>query len=128
MKKHLDKEKAYQSISTSVHETETSHEELCKRIQDIMISDAPISAMSSFQKIILDKIESACPTFKRSKAIYLTQDNIYLPFSVFKVFDTLYGKESTIALSEKTINNNKSQLWYGRPLGSRRRCSNKEIK
>jgi hypothetical protein len=100
MKKHLEKETKYQSILTSFSEIETSHRELCNKIQDIMISDTPISAMPSFQKIILDKIESACPTLKRSKDTSLSQANIYLPVFVFRViFDTLYTKESTITLN-----------------------------
>lgn len=49
-----------------------------------MISDAPISSMPSFRKIILDKIESARPILKRSKHTSLSQDNIHLPVFVFE--------------------------------------------
>jgi hypothetical protein len=113
MKKHLEKETKY-GILTSVSEIETSHRELCKKIDDIMISDAPISIKPSFQKIIFSKIEHTCPTLRRSRDTSLTENNIYLPVFVFKeLFDTVYAGESTMDLSIKMKNDNISQLWYG---------------
>jgi hypothetical protein len=44
----------------------------------------------------------------------LQQDNMFLHITIFRViFDTLYFKESTIPLSERTLKDNRSQLWYG---------------
>jgi hypothetical protein len=83
MRKHLEKETKY-GILTSVSEIESNHRELCKKIYDVTVSYTPISINPSFQKIIFDRIESACPILKRSKDNSLTENNIYLPIFVFK--------------------------------------------
>lgn len=114
MKKHLEKEDKYQPMLKSVSEIEQDHIQLCEKIQDIMISYSPISIRPSFQKIILDKIQSGCPTLTKSVDYYLQGNNIFLYVYVFRtIFETVEAKESSIVLSEKTQNNNKSLLWYG---------------
>ena|GEM_PF-793781 len=115
MMKHL--EDAYPKVLEFITEIGTNHIETCKKIQEIMVSDTPITVTPSFQKIITDKIASACPGLKKSRDTSLTDNNIYLHIFVFRViFDTVYAKESTIILSEKVISNNKSQLWHGNQL------------
>lgn len=100
MKKHLEMEERIKTILTTAYEIETSHREQCKNIQETMISDAPISISPSFQKIITDKIQRACPTLKKSRDVNLTESNIYLDFYIFKViFEKVSRNESVITLS-----------------------------
>jgi hypothetical protein len=115
MIKHLQKEEKYKPILTTAFEVEDSHKNLCKQIEYLLIYYTPISAMPSFQKIILDKIQSVCPTLTRSTDfVSFEQDNIFLYVRIFRViFDTVCDKKSSILLCEKPLENNRSQLWYG---------------
>jgi hypothetical protein len=114
MIKHLQKEEEYKPILTTAFEIEDSHKNLCKQMKYVLIYYTPISTMPSFEKIILDKIQSVCPTLSRSNDVYLQQDNMFLYVTIFRViFDTVSHKESSILLSERPLENNRSRLWYG---------------
>jgi hypothetical protein len=103
MIKHLQKEEEYKPILTTAFEIEDSHKDLCKQMKYVLIY-TPISAMPSFEKIILDKIQSVCPTLSRSNDVSLQQDNMFLYVTIFMViFDTVYHKESSILLSERPL-------------------------
>jgi hypothetical protein len=103
MKKHLEKEEVYQPILALVGEIETSHKQLCEKIQNIMISEDPMN--HSFQRVIIGKIQSTCPTLKRSKDINLKENNIYLDTFIFKIiFEKVSRKESTINLIDEPAN------------------------
>jgi hypothetical protein len=118
MMRHL--EEAYPRLLGFVTEIETDHIETCNKIQDIMVSDTPITLTPSFQKIIIDKIASTCPALHRSTDKTMTEKDIYLPDSIFRViFNTVNSKESSIILSEEPLGNNQSRLWYqkGSALG-----------
>ncbi|MFZ0513024.1 MAG: hypothetical protein WAM14_15555 [Candidatus Nitrosopolaris sp.] len=79
-----------------------------------MTASTPITVeQPSFQKIIIDKIASACPNLNATVNKALTEDNIYISDYVFRViFDTVNANESSIVLSENTISENKTRLWY----------------
>jgi len=115
MIKHLQKEQKYKPILSTAFEIEDSRKNLCKQIEYLLVNCTPISTMPSFQKIILDKIQSVCPTLTRcERDDYLQQDNMFLYVTIFRViFDTVYHEKSSILLSERPLENNRSQLWYG---------------
>lgn len=109
--KHL--EKGYPELLQSITDIETSHKERCKEIEEIMISDLPITTAPSFQKIITNEIVSACPSLNKSTDTSLTENNIYLPVFVFRaMFNTIYSKESSIVLTEEPTDNKQTLLWY----------------
>jgi hypothetical protein len=89
MIKHLEKEEKYKPILATAFEIENSRQNLCKHMRDLMISELQISNKSSFQKIILDKIQRACPTLKKSNRYSLEQDNVLYVYIFEKIFDTI---------------------------------------
>jgi hypothetical protein len=72
--KHLGE--AYPELLEFITEIATNHIELCNKIQDIMVSNVPITVTPSFQKIITDQIASACPTLKRRIPLYYNMISI----------------------------------------------------
>jgi hypothetical protein len=96
MQKHL--EKAYPEILTMYSEISSRRERLCKDIGKTMTSF--IQYRPSFEKIILDKIESACPSLSMSEDTALEENNIYLPIFIFeKVFLMVSRGKTTINLN-----------------------------
>lgn len=98
MKKHLEKEEEYQQkILTLIIKIETDHKQLCGRIENIIASN--ISYRPSFQKLIIDKIESSCPKLTETNRTDLEENNIYIKPHIFKlIFGKILNNESAIIL------------------------------
>ena len=112
MVKHL--EASYPELFEFINEITRDHDEIRRKIGDVMTAYTPITVdQPSFQKFIIDKIASACPSLNPTVKKGLTEDNIYISDYVFRViFDTVDANESSIVLSENTISENKTRLWY----------------
>jgi len=71
------------------------------------------SANPSFQRIITDKIQSACPGLKKSRDLSLSANNIYIDFRIFRfIFEKVSRNESVIALSVEDSGRNTWVLMY----------------
>jgi hypothetical protein len=99
MKKHLDK--AYLGLLPSPLDIETNRKNLCNQIQSLMIFKTDtIPSIASFEKIIIDRINTLCPTLTNSNDVELTKNNIYLEKYIFQIiFDAINRQESTLTLS-----------------------------
>jgi len=98
MKKHLEKEEAYQQqILALIVEIEFTRKQLSERIKDVIGSEIPYKP--SFQKLIINKIKSSCPKLKKTRKLDLEENNIYIESHIFKlIFEKISNKESTIIL------------------------------
>lgn len=111
MKKHLQTETKYRPILKTALEIEEDHKLLCKKIREV--SDEPVSATPSFQKIIKDGIHSNCPSLNNSRNLNLTENHIYIDFYLYKViYGTVFRKESAITLNTKDSGRNTWVLMY----------------
>ena len=68
MKEHLDK--TYQGLLPNPLDIETNRKNLCNQIQNLMVYKSDIiPSRSSFEKIIIDRINNLCPILKISNDI-----------------------------------------------------------
>jgi superoxide dismutase len=118
MKQHLDN--AYPDLLPKPLEIETNCKDLCNQIQNIMEYKTDIvPSRRSFEKIIIDRIKTVCPSLKRSNDIQFTENNIYIDSYVFrKIFDFVSSGESKINLYiEPGSTKNVEILWYEHAQG-----------
>jgi archaellum component FlaC len=107
-------EKSYPELFEFITNIANDHDDICTQIHDIMEFYTPVTnEQPSFEKMIIDKIASRCPGLKATFNKGGIEDNIYISDYVFrKVFDTVESKESSIVLTERPINHNRTSLWY----------------
>jgi hypothetical protein len=113
MKKHLEKEAAYQErILAPTIEIEKCHKRLCEEMKGIIVSE--IQFKPSFQMMIINKIRSSCPKLTKTRRLDLIENNIYIESNIFKlIFEKIANRKPTVTLKIVPSNiSNSTVLMY----------------
>ncbi len=113
MKKHL--QSTYPQILEEYTRIDAKHKKLCNEIEVTMTRETHVMPYgSSFHQLITDKIESSCPSLRKSNDYDFKTNNIYLQNRIFaRLFLLISNGKSTIELCVKESSfADSATLWY----------------